>query len=150
MENPLRTWSFPSAEAENPLRAISANPLLIPPMWVEAAVDDVAEWFHHDNVPSSQPLHGEVATVDDDVEMLDSSLDEQVQDLGLGNPSLDSSLDEERECAICMEVITDPVTTECNHTFCGGCILPVLAHGDVRARKCPLCRRANPSLRRGL
>ena len=161
MENPLRTRWLPSAVAENPLRGgtFSANPLLIPPMWVEAAVDEVAFWFPLDNVPHFQPLHGEVSTADEDVEMMDVILDDQVQELASGSmagaspavvPSPGCGQDEDApECPICMRDDVSLVTTSCNHIFCRGCISQVLS-GPAHGRKCPMCRHEGFSLRGGL
>ena len=150
MENPLRTQWFPWAVAENPLRGtFFANPLLIPPMWEEAAVDEVAFGLPFDNAPHFQPLHGEVFTGDEDVEMMDIILDEQVQESAPGSVA-GASPAEAPECPICMEDgITAFVTTDCNHTFCRGCISEVLS-GPAHGIKCPMCRREGFSLRAGL
>ena len=40
------------------------------------------------------------------------------------------------ECLICMEIIVEPVSTDCNHHFCYTCISESLKHSN----KCPICR----------
>jgi hypothetical protein len=54
-------------------------------------------------------------------------------------------------CAICHEILDDPVVTKCNHPFCRDCLQRSLRHAD----KCPTCRtdiqqpsdyKANPIL----
>ncbi len=161
MENPLRTRCFPWAVAENPLHGgtVSANPLLIPPMWEEAAVDEVAFGLPLDNVPHFQPLHGEVSTGNEVVEVINITLDEEVPELAPGSgagaspadvPSPDFGREEVPECSICMEdEMVDPVTTDCNHAFCRGCISPILVMRREQV-KCPLCRHEGFSLRGGL
>ncbi|CAG2162852.1 unnamed protein product [Oppiella nova] len=41
------------------------------------------------------------------------------------------------ECAVCMDVYTDPVVTECGHTFCRHCISLCMDSNPV----CPQCRK---------
>ncbi|KAI9864786.1 MAG: hypothetical protein M1813_002556 [Trichoglossum hirsutum] len=48
------------------------------------------------------------------------------------------------QCSICMDVPEDPVTTNCRHIFCQGCITTVIqraAMDDGDGAKCPSCRR---------
>jgi len=40
------------------------------------------------------------------------------------------------DCPLCQELLMDPITTSCGHTFCKGCILRAMDHDN----KCPLCR----------
>ena len=49
------------------------------------------------------------------------------------------------ECAVCFQLLTDPTTSPCGHTFCGVCLLR--AHDHVAA--CPLCRAELPLGGRG-
>jgi hypothetical protein len=44
------------------------------------------------------------------------------------------------ECTVCTELLLDPVTTSCGHTFCRGCLRQSLDHNT----KCPMCRTARP------
>lgn len=46
-------------------------------------------------------------------------------------------LDYETMCSICMNFFSDPVTTECGHSFCRKCIMKALQKGN---RLCPECR----------
>ncbi|KAM6261736.1 LON peptidase N-terminal domain and RING finger protein 1 [Porphyrio hochstetteri] len=42
------------------------------------------------------------------------------------------------ECALCMRLFFEPVTTPCGHTFCKGCLERCLDH----APQCPLCKES--------
>jgi len=45
----------------------------------------------------------------------------------------------ENSCAICMDVLQDPVLLECTHLFCGGCIFNWLNRNN---NNCPNCRKS--------
>lgn len=47
----------------------------------------------------------------------------------------------ELECQICVQLLHDPVTSPCGHTFCQSCLARAYDHSD----KCPLCRADFPS-----
>ncbi|XP_040214656.1 E3 ubiquitin-protein ligase TRIM39-like [Rana temporaria] len=60
----------------------------------------------------------------------------------------------ELECALCLNIYTDPVTLKCGHNFCRNCIGHVL---DIQQRSggysCPECRedfQQRPALRRNI
>ncbi|KAK4050335.1 hypothetical protein OIO90_005128 [Microbotryomycetes sp. JL221] len=55
--------------------------------------------------------------------------------------SFQSDLLSEVECQICVQLLHDPVTSACGHTFCQTCLARSYDHSD----KCPLCRRDLPS-----
>jgi len=40
------------------------------------------------------------------------------------------------ECALCHQLLMEPVTTSCGHSYCKNCILRALDHDN----RCPLCR----------
>ncbi len=40
------------------------------------------------------------------------------------------------ECALCMKLLFEPVTTPCGHTFCRACFARTTDHSN----KCPCCR----------
>ena len=46
----------------------------------------------------------------------------------------------ELECRVCYNIMFDPVTTPCGHTFCRKCLARVLDHSV----DCPMCRQALP------
>lgn len=48
---------------------------------------------------------------------------------------------ESMECSICLDMMSDPVLTQCNHAFCRDCISGVLTAGSQDKEPCPLCRK---------
>ncbi|CAJ1433812.1 unnamed protein product [Effrenium voratum] len=46
---------------------------------------------------------------------------------------------EDCDCALCHQLIYEPVVLPCAHVFCRGCLAQCLEHGA--GRRCPLCRR---------
>jgi Lon protease-like protein len=46
----------------------------------------------------------------------------------------------ELDCHVCYNLMYDPVTTPCGHTFCRKCLTRVLDHASY----CPVCRRGLP------
>ncbi|KAI7800377.1 E3 ubiquitin-protein ligase TRIM39-like [Triplophysa rosa] len=52
--------------------------------------------------------------------------------------SSSSSLSEELQCSICLDVFTDPVTTPCGHNFCKCCLK--LCWDMSQDYLCPLCK----------
>lgn len=67
-------------------------------------------------------------------------------DLELGSSAAASStfladLLSELECQICVQLLHNPVTSSCGHTFCQTCLARAYDHSD----KCPLCRADFPS-----
>jgi hypothetical protein len=50
----------------------------------------------------------------------------------------------ELECQICVQLLHDPVTSPCGHTFCQKCLARAYDHSDT----CPLCRADFPSFAR--
>ena len=56
----------------------------------------------------------------------------------------DPMITDELECAICMDVMKEPVSLNCQHNFCRGCIASVLASGAEEQPdqiRCPTCRK---------
>uniref|UniRef100_A0A8C3XVA4 RING-type domain-containing protein n=1 Tax=Chelydra serpentina TaxID=8475 RepID=A0A8C3XVA4_CHESE len=52
-------------------------------------------------------------------------------------------IQEVTKCPICLEYLTDPVTTHCGHNFCRGCITKYCetwTKGDYDPLCCPRCR----------
>ena len=46
-------------------------------------------------------------------------------------------------CAICLDAVAFPISTNCGHTFCGSCMVAYFDHsqGAQGLVTCPLCRR---------
>ncbi|KAL7327703.1 hypothetical protein PS15p_206100 [Mucor circinelloides] len=42
------------------------------------------------------------------------------------------------DCSICLSPLTDPITTQCGHTFCKECLIRTMT--DLKTRSCPFCR----------
>lgn len=68
-----------------------------------------------------------------------SNVDYQKIDMDLLS-RLREVLQKEVECQICYNMMLDPVTTCCGHTFCRRCLTRVLDHSNY----CPACRRQLP------
>ncbi|XP_076146439.1 tripartite motif-containing protein 16-like [Alosa pseudoharengus] len=48
---------------------------------------------------------------------------------------------DEFNCSVCLDILKDPVTIPCGHSFCMGCIKGYWNHPDQRGVcKCPLCK----------
>uniref|UniRef100_A0A674NNZ9 RING-type E3 ubiquitin transferase n=1 Tax=Takifugu rubripes TaxID=31033 RepID=A0A674NNZ9_TAKRU len=53
--------------------------------------------------------------------------------------SLESTLTlQDCRCPVCLEILCEPVTLPCTHTFCKGCFLESV---DKATLCCPLCRK---------
>ena len=55
---------------------------------------------------------------------------------GDGSSSGAAAWDSDLECTLCMEMLYEPVTTPCGHTFCQGCFYRAMDHNN----RCPMCR----------
>lgn len=75
--------------------------------------------------------HDENEAKDDDAKPDAAILDE-----------LRDSTYKEMECHVCYNLMLEPVTTPCGHSFCRKCLVRILDH----ARLCPVCRRELPIL----
>ncbi|KAF2761381.1 LON-domain-containing protein [Pseudovirgaria hyperparasitica] len=76
-----------------------------------------------DLIYRSSPVRGEC-------EQLDTAFLHQLRD----------SAYKELDCQVCYNLMLDPVTTTCGHSFCRKCLARVLDH----SRHCPFCRRTLP------
>ncbi|XP_060788939.1 zinc-binding protein A33-like [Neoarius graeffei] len=56
----------------------------------------------------------------------------------LGHESSSLLTEEQLQCSICLEVLTDPVTTPCGHSFCNNCITQ--SWNKSQHYCCPLCK----------
>jgi Lon protease-like protein len=76
---------------------------------------------------SSEVEYQTMSTSDDKSSALDVSLLERLQDATL----------KELDCLVCYNLMLDPTTTTCGHTFCRRCLSRVMDHSSI----CPFCRR---------
>ncbi|KAH6045888.1 hypothetical protein HBI54_093980 [Parastagonospora nodorum] len=63
----------------------------------------------------------------DNYEALDLALIERLRDAAI----------KELDCLVCYNLMLDPTTTSCGHTFCRRCLSRVMDHSNI----CPFCRR---------
>mmetsp|Transcript_39169 Transcript_39169/g.110907 ORF Transcript_39169/g.110907 Transcript_39169/m.110907 type:complete len:517 (+) Transcript_39169:175-1725(+) len=87
-------------------------------------------------------------TISSDNPALKAGMEEISQVLGLAaaeaeedsdtkqRPSKAIKWDSELECTLCMEMLYEPVTTPCGHTFCQACFCRAVDHKN----RCPMCR----------
>ena len=54
--------------------------------------------------------------------------------------NLKEAIRAELECQVCYQVMLDPLTTSCGHTFCRRCFSRAMDHSN----HCPMCRRVLP------
>ena len=56
--------------------------------------------------------------------------------------SVSSQLESWLKCAVCQEILKNPKTLQCFHSFCEECIgrLAKTTHGERDGVNCPLCR----------
>ena len=63
---------------------------------------------------------------------------------------MEQSANEEEECGICLDALTNPIALPCNHKFCSECLNCWRSKYGVRSEdneantKCPLCREKIP------
>jgi hypothetical protein len=57
---------------------------------------------------------------------------------GGGGAAAEVVVPEALNCSVCMEVMCEPTTFPCQHTFCGECVAGLFEKKDVA--KCPMCR----------
>uniref|UniRef100_A0A452GEZ0 RING-type domain-containing protein n=1 Tax=Gopherus agassizii TaxID=38772 RepID=A0A452GEZ0_9SAUR len=49
-------------------------------------------------------------------------------------------LQEDVTCSICLDVLEDPVSIECSHNFCRGCLVAHWREVSAQGYQCPECR----------
>ncbi|XP_064018546.1 E3 ubiquitin-protein ligase TRIM7-like [Pogoniulus pusillus] len=54
--------------------------------------------------------------------------------------ALGERLQAEASCSVCLELFSEPVLTECGHSFCRHCLATLLEASTTGAAACPLCR----------
>ena len=57
-----------------------------------------------------------------------------------GKRKRETSPDTAFNCAICCEVLLDPVSLPCGHSYDLGCLDKLAQSNDQRELRCPLCR----------
>ena len=50
----------------------------------------------------------------------------------------DDNISDEYKCQICLDLLVEPTTTVCGHSFCKTCLIQFLESNSEQ--KCPLCR----------
>lgn len=68
-----------------------------------------------------------VSASGEDYQDLDTTCMERLQDV----------TQKELDCLVCYQLMLDPTTTTCGHTFCRRCLARVMDHSSI----CPFCRR---------
>ena len=76
---------------------------------------------------SSEVHYQSLSASGDDYEHLDITLLERLRDV----------THKELDCLVCYNLMLDPTTTSCGHTFCRRCLARVMDHSSI----CPFCRR---------
>ncbi|KAJ9609625.1 hypothetical protein H2200_005953 [Cladophialophora chaetospira] len=72
---------------------------------------------------------------------MDSQTPESVRALDVAVlESLKEVIRSELECQVCYQVLLDPLTTSCGHTFCRRCFSRAMDHSN----HCPMCRHVLP------
>ncbi|XP_010119973.1 PREDICTED: breast cancer type 1 susceptibility protein [Chlamydotis macqueenii] len=51
-----------------------------------------------------------------------------------------SAMQKNLECPICLDVVEEPVSTKCDHTFCRFCMFKLLSKKKKGVTQCPLCK----------
>uniref|UniRef100_A0A8C4YAH8 RING-type domain-containing protein n=1 Tax=Gopherus evgoodei TaxID=1825980 RepID=A0A8C4YAH8_9SAUR len=49
-------------------------------------------------------------------------------------------LQEDVTCSICLDILEDPVSIECGHNFCRGCLVAHWSGVSASGSQCPECR----------
>lgn len=83
---------------------------------------------------------GRLPDTEEDTEMLSSK---EKEDTASDIRKLDDSLRGNMDCGICYQLLYDPWTTPCGHTFCRHCIKKALEQSTA-GPVCPTCRRVLP------
>lgn len=52
-----------------------------------------------------------------------------------------SKYDDQYNCSVCLDLMTDPVTIPCGHSYCKACIKDYWDQGDLQKISCPQCRQ---------
>jgi Lon protease-like protein len=76
---------------------------------------------------SSEAQYETMSPDGDTYDALDTGLVERLQEVA----------QKELDCLVCYNLMLDPTTTSCGHTFCRRCLSRVMDHSNI----CPFCRR---------
>ena len=55
-----------------------------------------------------------------------------------------TSIEDELQCSICFEILDEPVTPACGHTFCQGCLRKWQRQPRSKSSNCPICDKPLP------
>lgn len=76
---------------------------------------------------SSELRYQTLSDTGDDYQPLDDALLDRLREV----------VHKELDCLVCYNIMLDPTTTSCGHTFCSRCLARVMDHSSI----CPVCRR---------
>ncbi|XP_061875416.1 breast cancer type 1 susceptibility protein [Colius striatus] len=51
-----------------------------------------------------------------------------------------TAMEEKLECPICLDIVQEPISTKCDHTFCRFCMFRLLSKNKKGVAQCPLCK----------
>lgn len=53
-------------------------------------------------------------------------------------------VEDQYNCSVCLDLMTDPVTIPCGHSYCMSCIIDYWDEEQVKKTECPQCRHKFP------
>lgn len=131
----LVTWNDPAPDSmsleetheaeKGHTRTLSGGPLIATYLFAELGE------LHYDSEAKYEDATADVdASSEDEIATQDNEVLNALRD----------TCHKELDCQVCYNLMLDPVTTPCGHTFCRKCLARTLDH----ARLCAICRRVLP------